>query len=292
MNIEISKYLDAVCKRLPTRKLRKRTYKELSEHFEDISDDYKEQGVPEDEAVSLAIEKMGDPNKLHKQLKNAHKGLVWYARIRAVLIAYLLFLIIFTLIPSLWNEFDDLYYSRSAEEYEEYIVEQYNEGYPIEYLVSFERAGRTYRLYTSVLPESAGELRFRAYYIESVEVFGKSFPDRFLESGVGQSDANVFLTFSDKERRGDGQTNAYIIFKELEAIKYFSVTFKPSRDLEAEGKEAFESELYKVPDEGEMIIVDAPAGYYWNNYTYYDESKNVIAPSKDSESLFSRDCAG
>ncbi|MGH4119628.1 FtsW/RodA/SpoVE family cell cycle protein [Clostridium sp.] len=73
-NSKISEYIDYVCSYVKYKAAHKEVKQELSSHIEDIIDEYAESGILDEEAVSKAVERMGDGVTLGKQLNIAHKG--------------------------------------------------------------------------------------------------------------------------------------------------------------------------------------------------------------------------
>ncbi len=73
-NSKISEYIDYVCSYVKYKAAHKEIKRELSSHIEDIVDEYEEKGILQEEAVSKAVERMGDGVSLGNQLNIAHKG--------------------------------------------------------------------------------------------------------------------------------------------------------------------------------------------------------------------------
>ncbi|MBK5241733.1 FtsW/RodA/SpoVE family cell cycle protein [Clostridium sp.] len=73
-NSKISEYIDYVCSYVKYKAAHKEIKQELSSHIEDIVDEYASSRILQEEAVSKAVERMGDGITLGKQLNIAHKG--------------------------------------------------------------------------------------------------------------------------------------------------------------------------------------------------------------------------
>jgi len=73
-NSKISEYIDYVCSYVKYKEAHKEIKQELSSHIEDIVGEYSEKGMLQEEAVSKAVERMGDGGTVGKQLNIAHKG--------------------------------------------------------------------------------------------------------------------------------------------------------------------------------------------------------------------------
>lgn len=66
-------FLDSVCKEIKFRGIHNNIVKELSDHIEDQKNVFISQNIDEETAVIKAIEQMGDPIIIGKQLNNAHR---------------------------------------------------------------------------------------------------------------------------------------------------------------------------------------------------------------------------
>jgi rod shape determining protein RodA len=73
-NSKINKYIDYVCSYVKYKEAHKEIKEELSSHIEDVVDEYTEGGMPQEESISKAVERMGDGQGVGKQLNIAHKG--------------------------------------------------------------------------------------------------------------------------------------------------------------------------------------------------------------------------
>ena len=60
-NLIFESYLSAVCDFFPIHRLRKRIYKELSAHMQDLLEDYVSQGMELQAARKAVLAEMGDP---------------------------------------------------------------------------------------------------------------------------------------------------------------------------------------------------------------------------------------
>jgi len=101
------RFLDLVCQSIKAKNLHKKIRKELDDHIEDQVEVYiAKNGMDENQALIKAIEDMGDPLLVGKELNDAHKPLVEWS----VLITTALFLLIsagmqylFSTIEPLWS---------------------------------------------------------------------------------------------------------------------------------------------------------------------------------------------
>lgn len=304
MNTKIESYLNTVCNHLPTKKLRKRTRNELSEHFEDILDDYRKQGIPESETIARAIAEMGDPEALHKQLKSAHKSLVWYVRLRNILIIAIVLFLIFVVYPYA----SDQYYAYSCgttfEEAEKFLYEKAaDKNEDIQFLCKQEYEGKIYYIYYSydvcdVLQSKS--YQYNLYTIESIRAFGKDFHDKFIcqqqytewHSQPSIYNDILYLTVAkDKLVLTDDfytlhtsvtTARIFAFVKPMDA-KYFTVHLLKIDEeyVNAQKNPNYipgKSEFYEVPTTPGSVVIKAPDGYELGFVvTLYDENKQEIS---------------
>lgn len=72
-NPHVQEFLQSVCKEIRFKSMHNRIIKELMDHIEDQKDEYIKQGMEEDVAVLKAVEQMGDPVVVGKQLDKTHR---------------------------------------------------------------------------------------------------------------------------------------------------------------------------------------------------------------------------
>ncbi|MDR0294014.1 MAG: permease prefix domain 1-containing protein [Oscillospiraceae bacterium] len=68
MNKSISAYLDTACSQIKSKQTRLSTRAELSGHIHTLTDELKQNGLCEEDAVRAALERMGDPYDIGKQI--------------------------------------------------------------------------------------------------------------------------------------------------------------------------------------------------------------------------------
>ncbi|WP_053957181.1 FtsW/RodA/SpoVE family cell cycle protein [Inediibacterium massiliense] len=73
-NSQINKYLSDVCSYIKYKECHKEIKEELSSHIYEMSDEYIEEGLSEEEAIKISIDHMGTPEEVGKRLNVAHKG--------------------------------------------------------------------------------------------------------------------------------------------------------------------------------------------------------------------------
>ncbi len=69
----LSNFLDLVCREIRFKSIHQSITKELTGHIEDQKEAYIKQGLDEEAALIKAVEQMGDPVKVGKQLNQAHR---------------------------------------------------------------------------------------------------------------------------------------------------------------------------------------------------------------------------
>ena len=73
LNKHISEFLDRVCGEIKYKKIHDPISIELEGHIYDLMDGYIEDGMNRDEAAQKAVEQMGDPIQIGKELSKTHK---------------------------------------------------------------------------------------------------------------------------------------------------------------------------------------------------------------------------
>lgn len=69
-NVSIEKFLQSVCKFISTEERAKEIQDELKDHIYSYIEEYTENGMSEEEATTIALKQMGDPNALSKMYKD------------------------------------------------------------------------------------------------------------------------------------------------------------------------------------------------------------------------------
>lgn len=261
---EFSVFLGKVCRRIPYKKLKLRIKNELSEHMEDMLEDFLETGEERENAVQKVIEEMGDPVKLNKELRYAHRKKILLAVSIKTLSALLIISLLFS-VP-VFGDVVSSYVSSVTKEELTMSMEQkgfYHYG-------EIERDGRIYLIFAKETPEEN-----RIEYYESIRFFGKyNITDRFggwQFSVFGSENDNLLF------RLHSNESMAYFSFKSVKT-KYFKAEFINKYDVGNENKPyKTASDFYAVPDAGEYLVIDAPQGYRFSGVYYlYDENKQKI----------------
>lgn len=71
---EINKYLEEVCSLIKNRRVHENIREEITNHIEELTQDYMDVGISEEESVRKAIEQMGPADVVGKDLNKIHKA--------------------------------------------------------------------------------------------------------------------------------------------------------------------------------------------------------------------------
>lgn len=261
---EFSVFLGKVCRRIPYKKLKLRIKNELSEHMEDMLEDFLETGEEQENAVQKVIEEMGDPVKLNKELRYAHRKKISIAICIKTMSAFLIITLLFS-IP-VFGDVVSSYISSVTKE--ELTMSMEQKGFY--HYREIERGGRIYLIFVKETPEEN-----RIEYYESIRFFGKyNITDRFGGwhfSVYGSENDNLLF------RLRSSESVVYFSFKPVKT-KYFKVEFFNKYEAGNEDKpHEIVSDFYAVPNVGEYLVIDAPQGYRFSGtYHLYDENKQKI----------------
>ncbi len=261
---EFSVFLDKTCHRIPHKKLKSRIRRELREHMDDMLEDFLGAGEERKAAIENVIKEMGDPVKLNKELRYAHRKEIFLAVCIKTLSAILIIALLFS-IPI----FGDVASSYIAADTKEELIQSMEQKGFYHY-GEIERNGRVYLIFAKVTPEEN-----RIEYYESIRFFGKyNITDRFGGwHGVVYGDENENLLL----RLRSSESLVYFSFKPVKT-KYFQVGFFNKYEAGNENKPyEITSDFYAVPNVGEYLVIDAPQGYRFSGFYYlYDENKQKI----------------
>lgn len=267
--LEFRIFLEKICRRIPIKKLRNRIYREFCEHMEDMLDDFLEEGEEKDAAIQKVIKEMGDPVKINKNLRRAHRKKIILVRSINTL-ASILIIILVEALP-FWGSVVSRYYYSSTKENLETAMIQYEDNY--KYCGEIERNGRVYILYARNTSD-----RNDVKYYESLRLFGKiDIHDKFSGVGEGSGDGNILITLGFPDNKSEIETEVYFSFEPIKA-KYFRLGFIKRSDCTNDDKpNNITSDFIAVPNIGEFVIIDAPEGYRFSGFYYtYDENKQII----------------
>lgn len=273
-NTEKKIYIGKVLNHIHYKKLHTRIYEELSDHLDDMYEDFSTECDDEKEITKRVFEEMGQPHHLGLELKRANKTKLLQVKIIRTLGVLLCVPVLYSALVMLIHigtEFENYFYASTAEEAEEWILENRTNGKPIELLTEIEHDDVVHRIY---VPETQSEDDFRIYHIYSTKFFGFNIKNRFERShcSFGPSDDYTMASLDQRPIRDE-----LVIYFNKPDYNYIKVQFKPVDD----GLEEYWSDYIEIPqdatiDSPKYFIIDCPDGYRWNNYERFDENKELI----------------
>lgn len=267
---EFNVFLGQACRRIPIKKLKRRICSELREHMEDMLDGFLESGEEKDAAIQKVIKEMGDPVKINKELRRAHRRKITFVRIVRALALFLFFWFLFVILPMLASTASHYCSGSTKEDLEAAMLQ---EEYNYKYCGEIERNGRVYLLYSGETAE-----KNYVHYSESIRLLGKfDIHNRFFGSGDGYGDGNILITLGYPDKNAKSETKVYFGFKPTK-VKYFKFGFKKMYYYENDDMpDEIVSDFFAVPSPGEFTVIDTPEGYRFSGYYYiYDENKQII----------------
>lgn len=276
---EFNSFLVKACRRIPIKKLKSRIYNEMHEHMEDMLDEYLESGEGREAATEKVVEDMGNPVKINKELRRAHRSEIISAYAARAFIVFSV-IALFLYLPYLDAGLSEYFSSTAKEEIEADLTQS---EYTYKYYGKTERNGRDYIIYTAETPEG-----YRVEYYESIMLFNRySVYDRFSGSGGGDGNGNLLISlgYPDISKETEKEAKVYFAFKETKNVKYFQFSFEKVYDFENGDKpNEIKSELFPVPSPGEFTVIDAPEGYRFSGFYYlFDENRQKIKDSKNND---------
>ncbi|MBR5320817.1 MAG: hypothetical protein IKU41_03135 [Clostridia bacterium] len=284
-NTEKSIYIGKVLDHIHYKKLHSRIYEEISNHMDDMYEDFSSTCDDEKEVTRKVLEEMGHPHYLGLELKKTNKAKLFWARVFKLAIGISVIpLVLFgmVLISNIYNELHTYFYATDIETKEIQIVENYNNGESIHLLTEIEHDGIVYRYY---LPDKQPENKYVFFKTKSIKVFGISVKDKFVEHGMSSGpDSNQI-------RLGIGNTwifNDYlwVLYGETDS-KYIKKYYEPID--QNSGLKPYWSDFIEIPQNGTyenpiIIYMKIPEGYRWNTYKYFDENKEeYVYPKEEKE---------
>lgn len=267
-------YIGKVLEHIHYKKLHTRIYEELSDHLDDMYEDFSTECDDEQEITKRVFEEMGHPHYLGLELKKANKTKLFVARVFKIACAIFTLPIIYlgiVAVSLVGNEISDFSHTNTIEETEEWIIKNRTDGKPIKFLTEIEHDGVVHRIY---VPEVQDE-HFNIYHIHSTKLFGVDIKNRFERSTSNFCSTDTY-TMADLDTSYGFSDVLYIVFNAPEE-KYLKVEYIPAKD----GLNRYWSDFIEIPqnatiDDPKYFILDCPDGYRWNNYERFDENKELI----------------
>lgn len=274
-------YIGKVLNHIHYKKLHTRIYEEISTHMDDMYDDFSSTCDNETEITKKILEEMGHPHYLGLELKKANKTILFWARFFKTLFIPLAIPILYLVLVVFINvgtEFENYFYADTAEEAEEWILENRTDSKTIKLLTEIEHDDVVHRIY---VPEVQNKEEFQIYHIYSIKFFGFNIKNRFNRSHCHyEPNGNYTMASLDQRPIRD----ELIIYFNTPDYQYIKVEFIPTED----GLEKYWSDFIEIPQNGtidnpQYFILDCPDGYRWSNYKRYDENKDIYIPESATD---------
>ncbi len=273
-NTEKNIYIGKVLNHIHYKKLHTRIYEEISNHMDDMYEDFSTNCYDEKEITKKVLEEMGHPHYLGLELKKANKNILFWAKAFKITCAVLTLPIIYLSIVAVslvGNEITDYFNAYDIEKAEQHIMEVYNNGEPIKLLTEIEHNGVVHKIYVPKVQEED----FNIYHIASTKFFGINIKEKFefAHSTFLSSDD---YTIADLEE-SFGLSDVLFIYFDTPEEKYLKVEYI-SREDNSRGTW---SDFIEIPQDGTIenpkcVLFDCPDGYRWSKYKRFDENKEPI----------------
>lgn len=274
-------YLSVACKPIHKEKrLYKRIYNELSEHMDDMYEDFVNNGIDEDSVPELIIEEMGNAEELGKELYNANKKKYLTSRTITLLVRTAIILICLIYAPPILDELVDYVQYFDVKDVETALIEEYGE---MTFLGEYESNGGNYRLY---IPVTQPEDCYKVYFAESAKFFGKNLPNKYSSFGYDFSGSPLITcTFINSGDCFMCENARFEVFLAPSNAKYVSFTYKPCYHYNPYATEENEitSEIFEITDAPCVIEIESIQGYSMYKYNYFDENLNPVDKPFDDQ---------
>ncbi len=272
-------FIGKVLNHIHYKKLHTRIYEELSNHMDDMYEDFSAECNDEKEVVKKVFEEMGHPHYLGLELKKANKTKLFWARAFKIACAIFTLPILYLCIVAvshIGSEVSRYFNAHNIEKVEQHMMEDYNDGEPIKLFAEIEHYGFVYRFY---VPEKPRDY-FTYCYTKSIKVFDISVKDKFAIRGGGswenpETGNSKLFALDSPEWHGD----IVEIYYAPSIVKYKKVYFEP---IDTSGKlEPYWSDFIEIPQNAtynnpQYVIIDSPAGYNFSVYEEFNENKEPI----------------
>lgn len=274
-------YIGKVLRHIHYKKLHTRIYEEISNHMDDMYEDFSAGCDDEIEVTKKILEEMGHPHYLGLELKKANKTKLFWVKIFKIACVIFTLPILYSayvLVAHIGMEISHYFNAYDIEKMEQLIVEDYNDGEPIKFLTEVEKDGIVFKMYIS---EKQSEDNLVVYYTKSIKVFGISVKDKFGERGgghLGNSSRSTEAVLLLTEGVPNSDYDCLYFFSEPSDTKYIKIYYEPFLDNKVE---PYWSEYIEIPQNGttdnpKWLLIECPDGYKWDNYKRFDENKEVI----------------
>lgn len=274
-------YLSTACKSIhKDKKLYKRIYNELSEHMDDMYEDFVNDGIDENSVSDMILKEMGNADDLNKELYQANKKRYLTTRTITLLVRTAIIIICLIYAPPILDELVDYVQYYNVEDVEAALTEEYGE---MTFLGEYESNGGNYRLY---VPITQPENCYEVYFAQSAKFFGKNLPNKYSSFGhdFGGS-PHITCMFTNSGDCFMCQNARFEVFLAPSNAKYVSFTYKACSGCNpyAKDEDIITSEIFEITDAPCVIEVKSIEGYSMYKYNYFDENLNPVDKPFDEQ---------
>ena len=277
-------YIGKVLEHIHYKKLHTRIYEEISNHMDDMYEDFSSTCDDEKEITRKVLEEMGDPDELGLKLKEANKRILSITRIFKVALTIFIILIPLLCQTVFYDFFADIrtyYTATDIETTELKMVEKYNDGEPIKFLFETEVDGIVHRYY---LPQKQSENNDILFHTHSIKVWGISVKDKFVEYGRASGPLDNELTI--QLGNSGNLEDSYLVLTAPANYKYVRFRFQLNGCSTSNEATAFWGDYIEIPDNITydnpfIVFIDCPDYCYWYQREFYNENKEVVIPTTD-----------
>lgn len=268
-------FIGKVLNHINYSKLHARIYEELSNHMDDMYEDFNSTCDYEKEITKKVIDEMGDPDELGEQLKKANAPVLLRAKILKSILSVIIILLspfFFDTIYSVGEEIYSCATSFTVEEAEQWIEEKITKGENVKFLTEVEFDGVVHRIYVH---ENQYE-EFEIEHIYSVKLLGINIKNRF-QYGHSTYIISDDYTIANLNTETYRLSDALFIYFNDPLEEYIKVEYISMDDDSKCGW----SDYIKIPQNGtyenpQYVVFDCPDGYRWRNYKRFDKNKEFI----------------
>ena len=271
-------FIGKVLNHIHYKKLHTRIYEELSNHMDDMYEDFSSNCDDETEITKKILEEMGHPDILGKQLKNANKRTLTFVKALRIMFSFVSIPLIISCISLgsfVVDEIMAYFHAEDINTIEEKVKQEVFNGVEIKLLADVEHNNTIYKVYVPVVQSKH---YVTAIGTHSITVFGIPVKDKFILRGGGSTsvmDGSIHVSLNDEYPLND-----YIIVyfgdnEETYVKKYFE-PLSTEENLEPYWSDFIEVPQDATPDNPKWILIDSPDGYRTRQYERFDENKEVI----------------
>lgn len=278
-NTEKNIFIGKVFNHIHYKKLHTRIYDELSNHMDDMYEDFSSTCDDEKEIIKKVLDEMGNPDDLGQQLKEANKKTLSIIRTLRIICAIASIPIIMACISLGTFIIDEImvyFHSEDIMAIEEKLQQEHFDGKEVKLIADLEHNDTIYKVY---VPAEQSKNYIQAVGAHSITAFGIPVKNKFILRGGGSTsntDGSIIVSVND-----DYPLNDYIIVyfgdNEETYIQYFYEPRYTEEDLEPYWSDFIEVPQDATSENPKWILIDSPDGYRAAKYEMYDENKEVMS---------------